>query len=76
MERLRLFQHESRISFKGYSQKYRNWYQKLGDFEIPNKIQSREYSRDGGRDGFWYGNASYGECQLEWRRLERERQLG
>lgn len=30
------------------------WYKILGDFKIPNTIQSREYSKDGGRDDILY----------------------
>lgn len=51
--RLRLARECGKYSFK----KYRNWYKKLEDFHVPNKIQSREYSRDGGVDGFLYENA-------------------
>ncbi|GBE16506.1 hypothetical protein BMS3Abin15_00327 [bacterium BMS3Abin15] len=40
------------ISFK----KYMNWCKKLADFEVPNKIQSGEYSKDGGADGFLHEN--------------------
>ncbi len=42
------------ISFK----KYLNWCKELADFEVPNKIQSREYSTDGGVDGFLHENES------------------
>jgi len=30
------------------------WYRILRDFKIPNTIQSREYSKDGGRDDILY----------------------
>lgn len=49
-----------KYSFK----KNKNWRGKLADFDVPNKIQSGEYSKDGGADGFLRegaGRASRGE---------------
>jgi hypothetical protein len=41
-----------KFSFK----KYKNWCKKLVDFDVPNKIQSKEYSMGGGADGFLHEN--------------------
>ena len=41
-----------------------SWYLKLADFYVPDTIQSGEYSKDGGTDGFRY--------ESRWLRRERE----
>ena len=72
--RLRLARESEKYSFK----KYKNWCKKLADVDVPNKIQSGEYSKDGGSDGFLRENGWYvvgGQLQLEWRWLECECQL-
>jgi len=50
LHRVRLMREHEKYSLK----KYKNWYKKLEDFDVPNKIQSGEYSMDGGGDGFLY----------------------
>lgn len=60
---------------KNSLKKHKNWRKKLADFHVPNKIQSGEYSMDGGKDGFLRESgrsASRRECELEWRWLELE----
>jgi hypothetical protein len=42
---------------KIFFQKNKNWRKKLADFNVPNTIQSGEYSKDGGMDGFLHENA-------------------
>ena len=60
---------------KTISQNEDTWCRVLGSITTSNTIQPREYSKGGGRDGFWYENASRGERELERRRLEHECQL-
>lgn len=43
-----LVQEHKNKSFK----KYRNWCQKLADFNVPSKIQLKEYSMSSGADSF------------------------
>lgn len=47
----------------------------LVGFEAPNKIQPREYSRGGGKDGIRHINLGR-EREPRQRRLEPQRQLG
>lgn len=52
-----------------------SWYLALVDFDVPNDIQSREHSTDGGTDGARYESRRLcRQRQLERRRPEVERQ--